>query len=388
MRISLALVLGSLVATATLPGCSFGEASPQQQQQQQQQGSGGGAQRQPAVPVTVALVVKKPMPLQISVIGAAEANSTVAVHAQITGELMSVNFNEGDDVKMGQVLFTLDRRPLEAALQQAEANLARDLAQAANARAQAVRYQDLAERGIATREQVGTMSTNAEALEATVGADRAAVENAKVQLEYATIASPLSGRTGALMVHAGNLVRANDAAPLVVINQVAPIYVSFGIPESQLPDFKRYLAQRSLHVEARPPNETGPASTGRISFVDNAVDQTTGTIKIKGTFPNDDRRLWPGQFVNIIVTLTTDPAAVVVPTVAVQAGQQGQYVFVVKPDQTVDLRAVTVARTSGTETIVKDGLKAGETVITDGQLRLVPGSRISVKTEPPPKAAS
>jgi len=293
-----------------------------------------------------------------------------------------VNFNEGDDVKMGQVLFTLDRRPLEAALQQAEANLARDLALAANARAQAVRYQDLAERGIATREQVGTMSTTAEALEATVGADRAAVENAKVQLQYATIASPLSGRTGALMVHAGNLVRANDAAPLVVINQVAPIYVSFGIPESQLPDFKRYLAQRSLHVEARPPNETGPASTGRISFVDNAVDQTTGTIKIKGTFPNDDRRLWPGQFVNIVVTLTTDPAAVVVPTVAVQAGQQGQYVFVVKPDQTVDLRAVTVARTSGTETIVKDGLQAGETVITDGQIRLVPGSRISVKTEP------
>ena len=382
MRITLALVLGSLVATATLPGCSFGEASPQQQQ-----GNGGGAQRQPAVPVTVAPVLKKPMPLQISVIGAAEAFSTVAVHAQITGELMSVNFNEGDDVKMGQVLFTLDHRPLEAALQQAEANLARDLAQAANARAQAVRYQDLAERGIATREQVGTMTTNAEALEATVGADRAAVENAKVQLQYATIASPLSGRTGALMVHAGNLVRANDTAPLVVINQVAPINVSFGIPESQLPDFKRYLAQRSLHVEARPPNETGPASTGRISFVGNAVDQTTGTIKIKGTFPNDDRRLWPGQFVNIIVTLTTDAAAVVVPTVAVQAGQQGQYVFVVKPDETVDLKPVTVARTSGAETIIKDGLQAGETVITDGQIRLVPGSRISVKTEPSQKVA-
>ena len=382
MRITLALVLGSLVATATLPGCSFGEASPQQQQ-----GPGVGGQRQPAVPVTVAPVVKKPMPLQISVIGAAEAYSTVAVHAQITGELMSVNFNEGDDVKMGQILFTLDHRPLEAALQQAEANLARDLAQAANARAQAVRYQDLAERGIATREQVGTMTTNAQALEATVGADRAAVESAQVQLQYATIASPLSGRTGALMVHAGNLVRANDAAPLVVINQVAPIYVSFGIPESQLPDFKRYLAQRSLHVEARPPNETGPASTGRISFVDNAVDQTTGTIKIKGTFPNDDRRLWPGQFVNIIVTLTTDAAAVVVPTVAVQAGQQGQYVFVVKPDETVDLKPVTVARTSGAETIIKDGLRAGETVITDGQIRLVPGSRISVKTEPSQKVA-
>jgi multidrug efflux system membrane fusion protein len=382
MRISLALVLGSLIATAMLAaGCSGGEASPQQQQ-----GNGGGGQ-QPAVPVTVAPVVQKPMPLQISVIGAAEAYSTVAVHAQITGGLMSVNFNEGDDVKMGQILFTLDRRPLEAALQQAEANLARDLAQAANARAQAVRYQDLAERGIATREQVGTMTTNAEALEATVGADRAAVESAKVQLEYATITAPISGRTGALMVHAGNLVRANDATPLVVINQVAPIYVSFGIPESQLPDFKRYLAQRSLRVEARPPNEARSASTGRISFVDNAVDQTTGTIKIKGTFPNDDRRLWPGQFVNIVVTLTTDAAAVVVPTVAVQAGQDGQYVFVVKPNQTVDLRSVTVTRTSRGETIIKEGLKAGETVITDGQIRLVSGSRISVKAEPPQKVA-
>ena len=382
MRISLALVLGSLIATATLmAGCSGSEAAPQQQ-------PGRGGSQAAAVPVNVAPVVRKPMPLQISVIGAAEAYSTVAVHAQITGELMSVNFNVGDDVKMGQVLFTLDRRPLEAALQQAEANLARDVAQAANARAQAVRYQDLAERGIATREQVGTMTTNAEALEATVGADRAAVENAVVQLQYATITAPISGRTGVLMVHAGNLVRANDQAPLVVINQVAPINVSFGIPESQLPEFKRYLAQRSLHVEARPPNETGPASTGRISFVDNAVDQTTGTIKIKGSFPNDDRRLWPGQFVNIVVTLTTDSAAVVVPTVAVQAGQQGQYVFVVKPDQTVDLRAVTVARTSGAETIIKDGLKGGETVITDGQIRLVPGSRINVKTEPPPKTAS
>jgi multidrug efflux system membrane fusion protein len=209
-----------------------------------------------------------------------------------------------------------------------------------------------------------------------------------VQLQYATITAPISGRTGALMVHAGNLVRANDAAALVIINQVSPIYVSFGIPESQLPEFKRYLAQRSLHVEARPPNETGAASIGRISFVDNAVDQTTGTIKIKGTFPNDDRRLWPGQFVNIIVTLATDSAAVVVPTVAVQAGQQGQYVFVVKPDQTVELRTVTVARTSGNETIIKEGVKPGETVITDGQLRLVPGSRISVKKEAPEKAAS
>jgi multidrug efflux system membrane fusion protein len=330
--------------------------------------------------VTVADVVQKAMPLEVRVIGTVEPSSAVEVRAQVTGALMSVSFKEGDDVKEGQVLFTLDRRPLEAALAQARANLDRDLAQAANATAQADRIRQLAERGIATREQVQTSATNAAALDATVAADRAALENATVQLQYATIVAPLSGRTGALLVHEGNLVRANDATPLVVINRIAPINVSFAIPEDQLPAFKRYLAQRSLRVDASPPNETGPVSRGTISFVDNAVDHTTGTITIKGTFPNEDLRLWPGQFVNVVVTLTTDPAAIVVPTVAVQTGPQGTYVFVVKPDQTVQLQPVTVARASGAETIIEDGLNKGDTVITDGQLLLVEGSRISVRT--------
>ena len=182
------------------------------------------------------------------------------------------------------------------------------------------------------------------------------------------------------MVHEGNLVRANDTTPLVVINQVAPIYVSFGIPEAQLPDLKRYMRQGSLHVEARAPTDLGPASSGRITFVDNAVDQTTGTIKIKGTFTNADHRLWPGQFVNVVLTLTTDPAAIVVPAVAVQTGQQGTYAFVVKADQTVELRPLTVARSNGTESVIKDGLRPGETIVTDGQLRLVPGTRVSIKS--------
>jgi membrane fusion protein, multidrug efflux system len=180
-------------------------------------------------------------------------------------------------------------------------------------------------------------------------------------------------------VHAGNLVRAGDTTPLVVINQVTPIYVSFGIPEGQLPALKRYMAAKPLEVDARAPNEAGPPSTGRISFVDNTVDQTTGTIKIKGTFANQDRRLWPGQFVNVVVTLTTDPTALVVPSSAVQNGQQGQYAFVVKPDQTAELRTVTIARTNGVETVIQSGLKAGETVVTDGQLRLVAGSKVSIK---------
>jgi multidrug efflux system membrane fusion protein len=340
------------------------------------------------VPVTTAVVAEKAIPLELEVIGTVEAFQTVQVRAQITGELTSVNFKEGDDVKKGQVLFTLDRRPLEAALEQARANLARDTAQAVNAAAQAKRYDDLAARGIATREQVETSHTAATALDATVAADRAAVENATVQLQYATIAAPISGRTGALIVHPGNLVRANDQTPLVIINQISPIYVTFGIPEARLPELKRYMAERSVKVAALAPTDSGPPSEGRISFVDNSVDATTGTIKIKGTFANEARHLWPGQFVNVSVTLTTDPHAVVVPTAAVQAGQQGTYVFVVKPDQTVELRDVQVARTADAESVIKTGLTPGETVVTDGQLRLVPGSRVSIKSGPGAKAAS
>jgi multidrug efflux system membrane fusion protein len=327
------------------------------------------------------------MPLELSAIGAVEPSSSVAVRAQITGELTSVNFKEGDDVAQGQVLFTLDRRPLEAALKQAEAALTRDQAQLANATAQAQRAQELASRGIATREQVDTTSTAVSALEATVGADRAAIENATVQLQYATIKSPISGRTGVLMVHPGNLVRANDPTPLVVINQVTPVQVAFGIPERQLGLLKQHLAQNTLRVEARPQGDQNQPAVGRIAFVDNAVDQTTGMIRIKGTFANGDRRLWPGQFVNVVTVLATDPEAIVVPSVAVQSGQQGSYVFVVKDDRTVELRPVSIARTNADESIVEKGLKDGETVVTDGQLRLVPGSRISDKTAAGEKVA-
>ncbi|HLG59535.1 MAG TPA: efflux RND transporter periplasmic adaptor subunit [Vicinamibacterales bacterium] len=355
-------------------------------------GGGRGRAGAPAIPVTIGSVVQKPMPIEITVIGAAEPFSTVAIRAQTTGQLTAVNFTEGDDVTQGQVLFALDRRPLESALQQAQANLDRDVAQAANAASMAKRYQDLAERGIATREQVDTSRTAATALNATVDADKAAVENAKVQLQYATISAPISGRTGALMVHEGNLVRANDTTPLVVINQVVPISVSFAISEARLLELKKYMALGSLRVTAKSPQDEAAAAVGRIAFVDNSVDQETGTIRIKGTFPNTDRRLWPGQYVNVVVTLTTDPKAIVVPSVAVQDGQQGQFVFIVDSDQTVALRPVVAGRTNGAETVIESGLKPGETVVTDGHLRLVPGSHISVKgqaTQPAdPKVAS
>jgi multidrug efflux system membrane fusion protein len=377
LRFSSWFAPAALAASLAAAGCSGSEAVQSTPPAAGRGGGGGGGGA--AVPVTTAKVVEKPLPLELNVIGSAEAYSTVAVRAQITGALNSVGFQEGDDVRKGQMLFTLDRRPLEAALEQAKANLQKDMAQAANAKSQAQRYQDLAERGIATKEQLDTSRTAATALEATLEADRAAVENAEVQLQYATIVSPLSGRTGALQVHEGNLVRANDATPLVVINQVAPIYVSFGIPEARLPELKQYMAQGSVKVEALAPNDTGAPSVGRITFVDNAVDPTTGTIRIKGTFQNESRHLWPGQFVNVSVTLKTDPHAIVVPTVAVQAGQQGQYVFVITPDQTVELRNVTVVRAVDNESVIKDGLKAGETVVTDGHLRLTAGSRVSIK---------
>ena len=372
----------AVVPLAAAVACSGGQAADTAQPAR---AGRGGAQA--AVPVTVAQVEQKSMPIEIRVIGTAEAYSNVAVRAQITGQLIDVNFTEGDDVREGQVLFSLDRRPLEAALQQAQANLQRDMAQAANAESIARRYQDLAERGIATREQVDTSRTGAAALDATVEADRAAVENAKVQLQYATIAAPLAGRTGALMVHEGNLVRANDTIALVTINQVTPINVTFAIPESRLPELKRYMTLQTLRVTASPPNEEAPGAVGRITFVDNNVDQTTGTIRVKGTFPNADRRLWPGQFVNVTVALTNDPTAVVVPAAAVQVGQQGQYAFVVKTDRSVEFRNVAVQRTNGQETVIKSGLKPGETVVTDGHLRLVAGSRVSIKGEEAQKVA-
>src|ERR1043165_507550 len=373
IRPSVLAVSAALAASLAMSACSGGEAVSSTPP------SGRGGGQNPPVPVTATKVEQKSVPFDVQAIGTVIAASTVAVRAQITGDLMSVNFKEGDEVKEGQVLFTLDKRPFEAVLQQAEAQLQKDVAQAANAKAQAARYQDLAQRGIATREQVDQMTTQAAALEATVGAARANVQSARVQLDYATIEAPISGRTGLLQVHKGNLVRANDTAPIISINRITPVYVSFGVPEAMLPQFKKYMAAGTIRVEAKAPNDPDPPSIGKIDFIDIAVDTTSGTIKIKGTFPNEDRRLTPGQFVNVNVTLTTDANATVVPTAAVQSGQQGQYVYVIKADKTVELRPVTVARTHGDDSIIRSGVKPGEIIVTDGQLRLIPGSRVSIK---------
>lgn len=333
----------------------------------------------PVVPVTVARASQKPVPIEIRAIGTGEAYSTVSIKSQVNAEVETVHFQQGQFVKKGNLLFTLDSRPFQAALDQALGNLARDKAQAEIAAVQAQRYAKLFQEGVAPREQADQYQATADASRAAVRADEAAVEYAKLQREFCTIASPIDGQTGSVLVYPGNLVKANDVPILVIINQITPIYVNFSIPEQNLAVVKRHRAAGKLEVEAALPDDPQHPEIGTLSFVDNAVDNTTGTIKLKGTFPNSGRRLWPGQFVNVILRLTAQADAIVVPSQAVQTGQNGQYVFVVKPDMTVESRSVLVSRTVGGESVVEKGIAVGETVVTDGQLRLVPGVKVQVK---------
>ncbi len=365
----------------------------------------------PAVPVTAADAVEKTVPIQLSAVGNAMAYTTVGIKSQVNGQIVQVHFKEGQDVRKNDLLFTIDPRPFEAALRQAEAalrqrqaevqqaiaNLERDTAQLANARVQERRYKALVEKELVAREQYDQLQTNLAAMEATVQADRAAVENAKaseraaqanvdnarLQLGYTEIRAPIDGRTGNLLVQNGNVIKANDDNPLVVINQVHPIYVSFSVPEQYLADIKKYRARGPLRVEARLPRQLETIATGELTFVNNAVDQTTATIQLKATFPNTDNALWPGQFLDVVLTFTSR-TAIVVPSQAIQPGQQGPFVFVVKPDATVESRPVAPGTRLGAETIIEQGLRAGERVVTDGQLRLVPGAKVEIR---PPKTS-
>lgn len=344
----------------------------------QRQGQGGGRTRE-AVPVLVATAVQKPVPLQLRAVGNVEPFTTVSVKSQVTGVLNQAHFKEGQDVKKGQLLFTIDARPFEAALKQAEANLARDSAQLRNLREQVRRYAELVEKQYVSREQYDQIKTNADAAEAVVDADKAAVENAKVQLSYCYIYAPVTGRAGSLLVNEGNLVRVNDAAPLVIINQVNPINVTFSVPEQHLADLKRHMMAGKLLVDARFQSDENRPEQGYLAFVDNAVDRSTGTIKLKAEFANRERRLWPGQFVNVALTLETQHDAVVVPSEAIQVGPEGQQVFVVKEDKRVEMRLVTVSRTQEGQTIISKGIAPGEMVVREGQFLLGPGSRVEIK---------
>jgi multidrug efflux system membrane fusion protein len=300
----------------------------------------------------------------------------VTVRSRVEGTLLGIHFTEGDDVREGQRLFTLDRAPLETALRQAEANAARSRTQLENARRDAARYADLARQGFVAQQEYDRLRTEAQALEATARADQAVVENARIQLGWATITAPLAGRTGAVLVHEGDLVKASDTN-LVVINQLRPIEVAFALPESALGEVRASTSRGALTVSAATAQGQHLAD-GTLTFVDNRVDPETGTIQLKALFENADGALWPGQYVQAVLTLGVQADAVVVPTTAVQTGQQGPYVFVVKPDRTVESRPVVVARAVGSETAIAKGVAVGETVVTEGQLRLVPGARVEV----------
>lgn len=332
-----------------------------------------------AVPVSVAKVEQKDVPVQVRAVGTVESFSTVSVMPQVGGILQTIHFQEGQDVKKGEVLFTIDARPYEAELAQAQANLQRDIAQAKNARAQATRYEGLVQKDYVTKEQYDQMRANADALEAGVNASKAAVDNARLNLNYCTIRSPLNGRTGNLLAHSGNVVKVNETV-MVDINQVKPIYVRFAVPEINLPDIRKFNSSGQLKMEAVDQNGANPVS-GSLSFIDNAVDRQTGTILLKGTFENLDSRLWPGEFVDVTMTLTTQPNAVLAPTQAIETGQDGQFVFVVKQDLTAEQRPVVSGFSYQQQTVIEKGLSPGETVVTDGQLRLLPGSKVEIKKQ-------
>lgn len=343
--------------------------------------SGKDAQppKKPSVPVSAAKAVQKTVPVQVRAVGNAEPYSTVAVKSQVGGILTRVHFREGQDVRKGDSLFSIDSRPYEAALRQSEANLAKDTAQLENARVEVRRYEELVRKGYVAQEQYDQIRTNAATLEAVVNAGKALVENARLQLQYCSIHSPLTGRTGNLMANQGNLIKANADTPMVIINQIQPIYITFSVPEQYLGEIKKYMSAGRLKVEVVIGKDEKYPEQGALTFVDNTVDTATGTIKLKATFVNSDRRLWPGQFVDVSMTLTARPDATVVPSQAIQTGQKGSYVFVIKPDLTVESRPVVTGLTFEEETVIEKGIQPGERVVTDGQMRIFPGATVEVK---------
>jgi multidrug efflux system membrane fusion protein len=390
------LLMVCVVALALLVACGKGSTTAQAAGP-----NAPGGQRPPA-PVVVSTVEQRDVPVQITAIGNVEAYQTVQIRSQVNGQLQKVHFKEGDDVRQGQMLFQLDKAPFQAAVQQAEGNLQRDQANAANAQAQAGRYTELEKQGVISREQAEQMRTQWQANASAVNADKAAVDAARVQLRYTDIKAPIDARAGALLINVGNLIKANDTPFLVQLNQIAPIYVTFSIPETQLQQVRQFSSGRKLKVLAYPKGQTSdpaePGSPSRaardgveegtLTFIDNGVDPTTGTVKLKGTFQNKDKRLWPGEFVDVALNLSVHKNALIVPTKAVQTGQQGTYVFVVAPDNTAKPQPVQTSGTYQNLTLVTGGLQPGERVVVDGQLRVVPNGKVNVQSTVPTSAAA
>ena len=332
----------------------------------------------PPVPVSVAQIVARTVPVRLRAIGNVEAYTTVAIKARIDGQIVAVHFKEGQEVRKGEILFEIDKRPFEAQLAQAQATLGKDRALLDHANDQEKRYKELLAQKFISPDAYAQIRTNRETAAAQVRADEAAIESVKLQLAYCTIRAPITGYAGKIQIQEGNLVKANDTNPLVVINQIVPANVSFSVPEQSLPAVRKYQASGELQVSAQVPNAGLPPVAGRLSFIDNTTDATTGTIKLKAEFPNADKELWPGQFVDVVLTLTHQENATVAPSTAIQNGPNGQYVFVVKPDRTVELRPIKVARSEGDIAVMASGLNPGETVVTIGQLRLAPGSKVAI----------
>jgi len=332
----------------------------------------------PPVAVTVATAERGVAPYLVNANGLVEPVQTVAVQSQVGGVLTGVRFREGDEVKEGDVLLEIDPRPFKSALDQAQAVLARDEAQAGNARRDADRYAALVQKDYVTRSQADQAAANATAQQSVVVADRAALDNAKFNFDNATIRAPISGKTGSLLVRQGNLVKPGANPPLVVINQIHPILVRFTVPDRELPNVQKYAAKSALRVRATPRGDA-IAEEGRLSFVDNGVDTTSGTVTLKARFENRDGRLWPGQFVAVEVELFVDPSAVLVPSSAVQVGQDGPFVFTVSNEGKAQFRNVTTGRVVGDRTVIEKGVEAGTKVVTDGQSRLVPDAHVEIR---------
>lgn len=343
------------------------------------------AQTRPAAPVVVAVAEQGDVPVQLTAIGNIESYQTVQIRSQVNGQIKSIFFKEGQDVRKGQLLFQLDKRPLQADLEKAIGMLQHDEAQAANSRLQAERYSVLEGQGVISKEQADQVRAQAKADASAVNADQAAVDAAKVQLQYTDIAAPIDARTGALLINVGNLVKANDTPFLVQLNQVTPIYATFSVPESQLAAVRKFAAG-NLKVLAYPKGQSTNPAEGKLTFIDNGVDMQTGTVKLKATFTNKDRRLWPGQYVDVVLNLSTRKQATLVPTKAIQTGQQGQYIYVVTPQSTAESRNVEISGTYQDLTVVSSGINPGEKVVVDGQLRVAPNAKVVVQSTVPTSA--
>jgi membrane fusion protein, multidrug efflux system len=371
-RLRLSILFLALTTVLILSGCT--------KNQGQVAASSGG---RPPAPVVVASVEQRDIPVQIQAIGNVEAYQTVQIRSQVNGQIQKIFFKEGEDVRQGQPLFQLDKRPFQADLEKAIGQMKRDQAQAENSRIQADRYSGLEKQGIVSHEQAEQLRAQAKADASAVEADKAAIDAARVQLQYTDIVAPISARAGALMINLGNLVKANDTPYLVQLNQVTPIYVAFSVPEANLDRVRHRFSSGQLKVLAYPKGQSDHPAEGRLTFIDNGVDTTTGMFKLKGTYQNKDRRLWPGEFVDVALELSTQKNALVVPTKAIQTGQQGEYVYVVRTDSTAESRPVKTAGAYQNLTLISDGLKSGEQVIVNGQLRVAPNAKVVIQGTPP-----